>query len=251
LSYAFPSESYIINNIKDKNINLLKREGTQIINDEGEVIGVNNVSDGASNLEKPPTIDNFYWINSNHFQKKKIIEQWKNLPKEWRLPSRSSTEEDADRRNIKRVRISRDDDSPDDEFIGTHCPSFNFCHSPPIIVSEDIFINDNKSPHAPLVDANHIHQCNLINPSIPLGEDNFICSETDVIHSVIIHPSKINIRINNTVNNVRLGAYKIILTQMYRRINKITLRYMICIHKGSMWGFFVISRCILRNYDGM
>jgi hypothetical protein len=70
LLYAFPSESYITNNIKNKNINLLKREGTQIINDEGEVIRVNNVlSNEAINLEKPPMIDNFYWINSNHFQR--------------------------------------------------------------------------------------------------------------------------------------------------------------------------------------
>jgi hypothetical protein len=39
-------------------------------------------------------IDNNYWISANYFQKKKIIEQWKNFPNDWRLPSCSSTEED-------------------------------------------------------------------------------------------------------------------------------------------------------------
>jgi predicted TPR repeat methyltransferase len=39
LSYAFPSESYVRDFLEDKNVKLIKREGTQIIDDEGEVIG--------------------------------------------------------------------------------------------------------------------------------------------------------------------------------------------------------------------
>jgi hypothetical protein len=78
-------------------------------------------------------IDNNYCIRANYFQKRRIIEYWKNLPKDWHLPSRSSTEEDADRRNIKRVRIYRDGNSSDDQCIGTPRPSFNFCHSHPIL----------------------------------------------------------------------------------------------------------------------
>jgi hypothetical protein len=78
----------------------------------------------------------------------------KDFPNDWRLSSRSSTEEDADRRNIKRVRISRNDNSLDNKYIGTPRPSFK-CHLPPII-SEDSSTNDNKSPHASLVEANHM-----------------------------------------------------------------------------------------------
>jgi hypothetical protein len=39
LSFAFPSESYVKNNSEDYKIKLIKREGTHIINDEGEFIG--------------------------------------------------------------------------------------------------------------------------------------------------------------------------------------------------------------------
>jgi hypothetical protein len=80
LSYSFPSESDISNNIKNKNINLIKREGSQILKD-GEVFWVNHIlSIEAINLKKPPMSNNSYWIISNYFQKEKIIEQWKNFP---------------------------------------------------------------------------------------------------------------------------------------------------------------------------
>jgi hypothetical protein len=108
----------------------------------------------VNNLKKYPMINANYWIRSSYFWKKKIIEHWKNVPDGWYLPSRSSTEEDADRRNIgklikvklngKRVRIWRDDISPESQFIGTSHPSFNFCHLYPNI-SDYILINNSKS----------------------------------------------------------------------------------------------------------
>jgi hypothetical protein len=170
MSYAFPSESYITNITKDKNVKLIKREGTQIIDDEGEVIGVNNVMINEFNrLEKPPIIDSNYWIKASYLQKKKMAEHWKNVPNDWYLLSCSFTEEDADRRNIgklkkiklngKRVRVSKDDNCPDGQCIGTPRPSFNFCHLH-LNISDDSSTNDNKSPHLSLVENNHIPRCN-------------------------------------------------------------------------------------------
>jgi hypothetical protein len=72
MSYAFLSESYTINNIEDKNINLIKGEGTQIIENDGEVIGVHNVlSNEVNNLKKPPMIDIFTGIILIIFRKRK------------------------------------------------------------------------------------------------------------------------------------------------------------------------------------
>jgi hypothetical protein len=168
-------------------------------------------------------IDNNYWISANYFQKKKIIEQWKNFPNDWHLPSRSSTEEDADRRNIKRVRISRDDNCPDGECIRIPRSSFK-CHLPPII-SEDTSTNDSKSLHVSLVEANHIPRCNVINPPIPSDEDNFIYCRTDVIHGVV-NPNTNNItgvdnntdttyRANNNKRNLRSSVRKSKLSSGY------------------------------------
>jgi hypothetical protein len=63
MSYAFPSESYISNITRDKNVKLIEREGTQIVDDNGEVIGVSNVlSNESNNLKKTPMINNNYYI---------------------------------------------------------------------------------------------------------------------------------------------------------------------------------------------
>jgi hypothetical protein len=51
------------------------------------------------------------------------------------------------------------------------------------------------------VDAPHIPQCNLINPPIPLGEDNVICSKTDIIHGVVNPDVNPNINFTGVDNN--------------------------------------------------
>jgi hypothetical protein len=76
MSYAFHSESYIINNIKDNNIKLIKREGIQFINDEGEVIGVHDIlSNEANTLKKPPMFDNSCKIKFNYSQREMMLKQ--------------------------------------------------------------------------------------------------------------------------------------------------------------------------------
>jgi hypothetical protein len=86
MSYALSSESYVGNIAEDSNVKSMKREGAQIIDDEGEVIGVNNVMiDEVNNLKKHPMIDCNYWINSSYFQKKKITEHWKNVLDVWKV----------------------------------------------------------------------------------------------------------------------------------------------------------------------
>jgi hypothetical protein len=141
LSLSFPSESYVRNNLEIIDVSLYKRGGTQILNDEGEVIGVNR-------------------IQENYF----------NFKRNKQFPSRSSTEEDAVRRKIgKRVRISRDDNSPDDESIGTLRPSIY------------------KSPSFKFNEINNTPRLNNNNSGLGLiprleisCEDNFICSVMDV-----------------------------------------------------------------------
>jgi hypothetical protein len=51
LSLSFPSESYVRNNLEIINISLYKRGGTQILNDEGEVIGVNEIQEDYFNFK--------------------------------------------------------------------------------------------------------------------------------------------------------------------------------------------------------
>jgi hypothetical protein len=108
--------------------------------------------------------------------------------------------------NGKRVRVSRDDNSPDGQCIGTPRPSFNFCHLHPNI-SDDSSTNDNKSPHLSLVENNHIPRCNNyvnnIDPHKPLCKDNFICSGTDSIHGVVNSNNNIYGVVNNTHTTYR------------------------------------------------
>jgi hypothetical protein len=146
-------------------------------------------------------IDQDNWNISNYDKKKKIIENWKNICIHKQIPSRYSTEEDADRRNIgrlnkikltgKRVRLSRDDISPDDTNIGTRHPSNN---------NNNIIITNTSTLNTPQFNDNLL-SLGSFSPRFSSCED-IICSVTDVNNSVMnINSNRQNSFNDNNCNN--------------------------------------------------